>query len=87
MREQYDAKEGYCRALGHYVRFAYCRAGTGTLPCARIADCWHERIPIEGFLRSRYSPEELHRIFAPSPGKMESILSIVQRLNDLPPLS
>jgi hypothetical protein len=87
MRELYDAQEGYCRALGHYVRFAYCRAGTGTLPCARIADCWHERLPVEGFLRGHYSAQELERIFAPRPGKLESILTIVQQLTSSPDAS
>jgi len=82
MREQYDAKEGYCCMLGHFVRFSYCRAGTGALPCARIADCWHERIPVDGFLRHHYSQKDLKRIFAPRPGKIESILAIVQRLTN-----
>jgi len=87
MREQYDATEGYCRMLGHPVRFAYCRAGTGTLPCGRIADCWFERIPVEEFLRRHYTPQELGSIFAPRPGKLESILEIVQRLAGTQPSS
>ncbi len=66
--------------LGHPVRFAYCRAGTRALPCGRIADCWFERIPIEDFLRRHYTPQELGAIFAPRPGKLESILEIVHNL-------
>jgi hypothetical protein len=66
--------------LGHPVRFAYCRTGTGTLPCARIADCWFERIPIEEFLRRHYTPQELAAILAPRPGKLASILEIVRNL-------
>jgi hypothetical protein len=87
MREQYDTKQGYCRTLGHYVRFAYCRAGTGTLPCARIADCWYERIPIDDFLCRYYTQDELRSIFAPRPGKTESILAIVQQLTNPPKAS
>jgi hypothetical protein len=86
-REQYDAEEGYCRALGHYVRFGYCRTGTGTLPCAQIADCWFERIPIAVFLGRHYSRQELGRIFAPRPGKIETIIDILRRLDDRPPPS
>jgi hypothetical protein len=66
--------------LGHPVRFAYCRAGTRALPCGRIADCWFERIPIEDFLRRHYTPQEFADIFAPRPGKLESILEIVHNL-------
>ncbi|OHD71197.1 MAG: hypothetical protein A2177_04350 [Spirochaetes bacterium RBG_13_68_11] len=87
MSEQYDATEGYCRTLGHAVRFAYCRTGTRALPCARIADCWFERIPIEDFLRAHYTLQELGTIFAPRPGKLESILEIVQRLTGPQPSS
>jgi hypothetical protein len=70
--------------LGHVVPFSYCRTGTGEIPCSRIADCWHERIPVDGFLRSCYPPEVLRRIFARAPGKMESILEIVKRLASPP---
>lgn len=77
--ERYDAAEGYCRMLGHPVRFSYCRTGTGALPCGRIADCWFERIPIRDFLHRNYSPRELEGIFAPRPGKLETILEIARR--------
>jgi len=62
------------------VGFAYCRTGTRALPCARIADCWFERIPIEEYLRRHYTPQELGAIFAPRPGKLTSILEIVQNV-------
>jgi hypothetical protein len=84
MRESYDTREGYCRQLGHHVRFQYCREAAGSLPCPRIADCWFETIPAEQFLRDNYSDDERARIFAPRPSKIESILSVVQRLTDPP---
>jgi hypothetical protein len=87
MREQYDGLETYCRALGHPVHFDYCRTAGGALPCARIADCWFERVPIEDFLRTHYSQEELERVFAPRPGKLETIVEIVQRLTEPQPPS
>ena len=82
-----DTREGYCRALGHGVPFGYCRTAGGALPCARIADCWFERVPIGDFLRAHYSPRELENIFAPRPGKLESILEIVERLTGSQPSS
>jgi hypothetical protein len=87
MRERYDEREGYCRALGHDVHFGYCRTVGESLPCARIADCWFERIPVEEFLRAHYTGQELDRIFAPRPGRLETILEIVGRLTGPPPSS
>jgi len=80
MREQHDGQELYCRSLGHHVRFAYCRAAGGELPCARVAACWAGRIPVDEYLRAHFTPEELERAFAPRPGKLETILGIVQGL-------
>ena len=82
MIEDHDQEEGYCRSLGHSVRFAYCRAGARKLPCARIADCWFERFPVVEFLSGHYSREDLDRIFAPPPGKIESILAILEGVKE-----
>jgi hypothetical protein len=79
----YDEREGYCRQLGHYVRFDYCRrdrSGDDRRPCGRIADCWFERIPVEDYLRANYTPGELEAILAPPPPKVQSILEIVARV-------
>jgi hypothetical protein len=80
MQETYDERECYCRSLGHYVRFGYCRTAGGELPCPRVAECWTGRFPVEEFLREHFTPQELDRAFAPRPGKLETILGIVQRL-------
>jgi len=80
MREQHDGQEAYCRSLGHYVRFGYCRAAGGELPCARVTECWAGRIPVEEYLRDHFTPQELERAFAPRPGKLETILELAQRL-------
>jgi hypothetical protein len=85
MRDRYDGLEGYCRSLGHYVRFGYCRAAGGELPCARVAACWIGRVPVDEYLREHFTPQELERAFAPRPGKLETILEIVQRLHGLEP--
>jgi len=88
--EAFDHREGYCRKLGHYVRFSYCRrrpedfgpprGEAAPLPCGRVADCWFERLPVEAYLRSNYSAEELKMILAPPPAKLDSILEILARL-------
>jgi hypothetical protein len=87
MREQHDGLEAYCRALGHYVRFAYCRAAGRGLPCARVAECWSARVPVDAYLRENFTPQELEGAFAPRPGKLETILEIVQQLSDPRPSS
>lgn len=96
--EAFDHREGYCRKLGHYVRFSYCRrrhedfgpsgspaapppdGQAAPLPCGRVADCWFERLPVEAYLRSNYTAEELKMILAPPPAKLDSILEILARL-------
>lgn len=80
MKERFDGLEAYCRSLGHYVRFGYCRAAGGELPCERVTECWAGRIPVEEYLREHFTPQELELSFAPRPGKLETILDLVQRL-------
>lgn len=82
MREPFDELEAYCRSLGHYVRFAYCRAAGGELPCARVRECWAGRVPVDGYLREHFTSQEIERAFAPRPGKLGTILGIVQSLTD-----
>jgi hypothetical protein len=77
MIEQHDALEGYCRKLGHYLSFGYCRRVNQSLPCATIRDCWFERLPIDEFLERHYSAEERARIDAPPAGKLDTILKLL----------
>jgi hypothetical protein len=75
MIEDFDSEKIYCRKLGHHVSFKYCRGENEGLPCARILDCWFERLPIEDFIRTNYTEEECARIFAPQKYKTESDFS------------
>ena len=50
------------------------------LPCARLADCWFQRLPVEAYLRANFSDEELRSMLAPPPPKLQSILEIVARV-------
>jgi hypothetical protein len=79
MIEQHDGLEGYCRRLGHYLSFHYCRRENEGLPCATIRDCWFERLPIGDFLERHYSPEQLARLQAPAQGKLSAILGLLSR--------
>ena len=77
---QYDHLETYCRSLGDCIHFSYCRAAGGTLPCSRIVDCWIGRIPVLEYLQQHYSAEELKRVFAPQPGRIERLLKIAEKV-------
>lgn len=79
MIEQFDELEGYCRTLGHYLSFRYCRRQNQDLPCATIRDCWFERLPIDQFLERHYSPEQLAGLQAPAQGKLNTILGLLPR--------
>ena len=53
---RYDHHEIYCRALGDFINFSYCRAPGAQEPCPRILDCWVGRLPIVEFLKENYTP-------------------------------
>lgn len=76
----FDEEEGYCRMLGHYVPFKYCRTVTNMLPCYRILDCWFERLPIEEFVAAHYTAEERGKIFRQPKSKLSSIIEIIERV-------
>jgi len=77
---EYDHYETYCRSLGDCIHFSYCRAAGGKEPCGRILDCWISRLPIVEFLKKHYTPEVLERVFAPSPGRLQRIMDIAERV-------
>lgn len=80
MIEVYDSREGYCRKLGHYVEFKYCRGANNNIPCYKIMDCWFERLPIENFMQQHYSASSINKIFTPPAPKIASILDIIDRV-------
>jgi hypothetical protein len=79
MNKQFDDTTSYCRSLGHYVPFRYCRTVGDGLPCAKIKDCWFEKIDIEGFISDNYTESERERIFAPPSEKISTILDLIQK--------
>jgi hypothetical protein len=84
MKDQYDKDVGYCRMLGHYVPFRYCRLLNNGLPCRRIADCWHERMDVAEFITLNYTESERQAIFSPSPEKISTLVELIRRATDKP---
>jgi hypothetical protein len=79
MKEEHDDKTAYCRALGHYVPFKYCRTVSGGIPCRRIKDCWFEKIDIEHYIMENFTESERERIFTPPPEKIASLVDLIQK--------
>ncbi|HOA71884.1 MAG TPA: hypothetical protein PL151_15640 [Phycisphaerae bacterium] len=76
----HDARETYCRMLGHAVPFRYCRAVADGLPCRRVADCWYTQFDVTAWLTEHFTAEQIARITAPPPPKLTSILEIIQKV-------
>lgn len=77
--ERFDGEEIYCRKLGHFLTFNYCRREREEKPCSRIIACWGERIPIRDFLSAHFSTDEIDAFVTPPPGRMDSLLEIIER--------
>jgi len=76
-----------CPPLGGEVPFKHCRTMNGGLPCGKLSDCWGKRVDVEHFLASNYSHEELERMFAPTPDRLNRILQVLESLRLKPPES
>lgn len=81
--ERYDEIDIYCRRLGHYVPFKYCRMINEGLPCSRIMDCAFEKFPVQEFLKENYTEEELEKIFLPPENKISSLVDLIERARNL----
>ncbi|MCD6388645.1 MAG: hypothetical protein J7L69_04475 [Desulfobulbaceae bacterium] len=84
MIEKYDKKECYCRMLGHFLPFRYCRTMQNGLPCGKILDCWFRILPIQTFIEENYSQEEREMIFEPPKPKMVSLAEMIERSKQQP---
>jgi len=79
MIKGYDKKEGYCKILGHFLTFAYCRTTNKSLPCSKVLDCWFQQFPIEKYISENYSEEEHKKIFEPPKSKVLSLTEILEQ--------
>ncbi len=77
--EKYDKEEGYCRTLGHYVPFSYCRSMKDGIPCHRVLDCWFERFPVDEYLKAHYGEDEIARILQPPKQKISSLIELIEK--------
>lgn len=76
-----DRQQIYCRRLGHYLTFSYCRRAEAGSPCPRAAECWYDRPEALRALPELFGPAAAGDRAAPPPaGKLESILAIVARV-------
>jgi hypothetical protein len=79
MKDVFDDKTTYCRMLGHYVPFKYCRTVNDEFPCRKIKDCWFEQLDIERYISENFTEEELGRISAPAPGKLSTLVDLIKK--------
>lgn len=79
MKEQYDKAEGYCKMLGHFLTFDYCRSVNKGLPCSKVKDCWFQHFPIQEFIAENYSEEEQKKFLAPPKAKIQSLSEILEQ--------
>lgn len=79
MKKKFDKKKIYCRKLGHFVPFLYCRTEHMEFPCMKIFDCWFKKIPIETFINKFYSKEEIQNIFKPAQPKISSLIDLIEK--------
>ncbi len=82
MKDIFDDKTAYCRTLGHYVPFRYCRTVNDEIPCRKIKDCWFEQLDIERFITENYSVKEIGRIFAPPPEKLTTLIDLIKKAQE-----
>ncbi len=82
MSNRYDKEEGYCKILGHFLTFDYCRTSNKGLPCSKVLDCWFQQFPIQEFISEHYSKEEQEKIFEPPKAKILSLAEILEQAQE-----
>ncbi|AGF79160.1 hypothetical protein UWK_02624 [Desulfocapsa sulfexigens DSM 10523] len=79
MKNEHDTREGYCKMLGHFLTFEYCRTANKGIPCSKVLDCWFEHFPIQEFISENYSATEQEKIFEPPKPKILSLAEILEQ--------
>jgi len=82
MIEEYDKQEGYCKILGHFLTFDYCRTSNKNLPCGKVLDCWFQQFPVEKYIQDNYSAEERKKMFEPPKPKVLSLTEILEQAQE-----
>ena len=79
MKDQHDSKEGYCKMLGHFLTFNYCKTANKGVPCSKVLDCWFQQFNIQEFIKENYSADEQKSIFEPPKSKILSLSEILEQ--------
>lgn len=77
--EGFDEDRIYCRKLGHYLTFKYCRTTSGASVCEKILDCWADRPETMAFLRRQLTDEDLSLLAALPKPKMAAIVELIEK--------
>ncbi|HOJ71135.1 MAG TPA: hypothetical protein PK864_00030 [Syntrophorhabdaceae bacterium] len=72
--------EIYCIQMGSIIEFSYCMSQDNGLPCRNIVGCWQDRFDIQRFLKSKFTEEEMIKVFGGLPkNKLERIIECLSR--------
>lgn len=75
----FDDYEGYCRMLGHHLRFSYCRGCRNGYPCFKVLDCWFEKFDVRKFVEENYAPEEIEQFLQPPKSRMQTLMVLIEQ--------
>ena len=75
----FDDEECYCRILGHYLYFSYCRSCQEGAPCFKILDCWFNKFDVRKFMEENYTAEEIERFLQPPKPKVQTLVTLIQQ--------
>ncbi len=78
MITKYDESERRCPALGHQIRFHYCRTGHGNTLCKKIQSCWYDRFSVREFITHNYTTDEILKINTPPKPKILSLVELIE---------
>lgn len=79
MRTKFDDQDIYCKKLGHFLTFDYCRQEHQLTPCPKIRDCWFTKIEIDQFLADHYTDEELTSVVNKPQAKIFTLVELIQQ--------
>lgn len=79
MKDKYDKQEGYCKMLGHFLTFDYCRSMNKGLPCSKVLDCWFQNFPVQEYINKNYSSHEQTKIFEAPKSKILTLTEILEQ--------
>jgi len=82
VRSVFDDREGYCRILGHYLCFSYCRSCQEGLPCFKILDCWFEKFDVRQFVEDNFTAAEIEQFLQPPKPKTQTLLTLIQQAQE-----